>query len=352
MNIFSEIYGAYFRTVEKILSISCKNEISRNEIYDIIRTEAFRDSMLFIPQKLIPDKDDLSDWGLLKSSSAGGYRAVTKDPPPKIVTALQKSWLKAKLSDPKFRLFFTDDTLSLLERRLENVKPLFSGGMFRSFDVFTDGDDFLSESYKKNFRTVLAAVRSREILQLEYVSKENRLIRGRYLPLKLEYSRKNDKFRLYCLKVKHDKGKNSDRISGRGIFNLGRIRKVCGTGVRADIQTDMEEYFRRARCKEPVQIEISDERNGIERFMLEFASFEKRAEFDSRTGKCTALLWYDKADETELLIRLLGFGPVIKILAPEEFRQQAAQRVFRQYELLFGGKENESPNEAEDLQTV
>ena len=46
-------------------------------------------------------------------------------------------------------------------------------------------------------------------------------------------------------------------------------------------------------------------------------------------------LWYDKQDETELLIQLLSFGPVLEILGPPAFRAQAAERVARQYALLF-----------------
>ena len=43
---------------------------------------------------------------------------------------------------------------------------------------------------------------------------------------------------------------------------------------------------------------------------------------------------YDKQDETELLIQLLSFGPVLEILGPPDFRAQAAARVRMQYELL------------------
>ena len=45
-------------------------------------------------------------------------------------------------------------------------------------------------------------------------------------------------------------------------------------------------------------------------------------------------LYYDPADETELLIELLSFGPVIRILGPERFLSQVRERVRRQHELL------------------
>lgn len=340
MNIFYEIYGSYFRTAEKILSRAFHGGISEKDIYNIVQSEAFRDSLLFIPRKIIPDKNGDSDWGLLKRNGSA-FTPATKNPPPKFVTALQKSWIKAKLSDPKFRLFFTEDVLSALEKDMEGIEPLFLSRSFKSFDVFADGDDFILESYGENFRAVIAAIKKREIISIGYRSGKNNFSRGRFLPLKLEYSRKNDKFRLHCLRIRRDKKSGADKIGGRGIFNLGRITELSPTGVCVDFMPDISEYFRMARCSEPVQIEVSDERNGIERFMVEFASFEKRVEFDTDTGKCAVSVWYDKADETELLIRLLGFGPVVKIIGPENFRRQAAGRVKEQYDMLFSGKSQE-----------
>ncbi len=54
MTIFSEVYGTYFRIAAAVLS---KDRITESEIYDIINKEGFRDSALFLPQKLIPRTD-------------------------------------------------------------------------------------------------------------------------------------------------------------------------------------------------------------------------------------------------------------------------------------------------------
>lgn len=330
MNIFSEIYGAYFRAVERLLSLE---KFDKSEIRDAIECEAFRDSALFIEPKLLPKKDGSSDWGLLLRNDDGSFSPVTKNSPPKIVTELQKRWLKAKLSDPRFALFFGDDTLERLTKRLENVKPLYDPNCFRCFDVYADGDDYSDENYRKNFRTVLAAVKKREILKIDFVSGKNEPMFGQYLPIKIEYSQKNDKFRVFCYRMR------CGHFSGVTVLNIGRMTSVRATGIcfpvpHADLD-ETDKLFGERRCKEPVLVEVSSERNGIERFMMEFASFEKQTELDMNAGKCMVRIWYDSQDETELLIRLLGFGPVLRIIGPEDFRKQAAERVERQYRLLF-----------------
>lgn len=331
MNIFYEIYGAYFRAVGRILSHEKLNE---NKVNGIISEEAFRDSLLFIPPKLLPKRDNSSEWGLLKRCPDGSLARITKHCPPIIITELQKRYLKSKLSDPKLRLFFDDDTFDMLKKRLENIKPLYNPEIFNYFDVFSDGDNYYDELYRRTFRTVLEAVKSGEVLKIDFVSGKSNPVYGQFLPLRLEYSRKNDKFRAYCFRI------HSGRISGSVVINIGRIICAKPTGLHFARKVKLDRYFRSRRCKSPVKVEVGGERNGIERFMMEFSSFEKRTERDLTTGKCTVWLWYDAQDETELLIRLLGFGPVIKILGPEEFRKQAAERVKRQYELLFGSKSN------------
>jgi len=323
MPLFSEVYGAYFRTVERILQTET---IIKRDIDTIIREEAFRDSFLFLPQKLSPNSPE--SWGFLKSGTDGILSRITKNPPPQFITTLQKRWLKSMLEDPKMWLFLSDNAHEELEHALADVAPLYPADVFRCFDVFTDGDPYESEAYRRAFRMLLHAVRDGEILRIRFVSGKGTAQEGRFLPLKLEYSRKNDKFRVFCCRI----GRNG--ISGYGTINLGRITGISQTGRHLPSDGLLEKWQKSRRCKEPVQVEVSAERNGIERFLMEFASYEKHTEWDAQRNICMVKLWYDTQDETELLIQLLGFGPVVEILGPPDFRRQAAERVASQYALL------------------
>ncbi|MBE6862134.1 MAG: WYL domain-containing protein [Ruminococcus sp.] len=325
MTIFSEIYGAYFRIAAKLMKSA---SLTENDINNTIQTEGFRDSVLFLPQKLIPQKD-ASDWRLFRRNSDGTITPVTKKHPKSVITNLQRMWLKSKLSDPKIRLFLDDEIISALEVSLKDVKPLYLPSYFRYTDRFSDGDDYNSEIYRNNFRKVLNAVKSGEILEIAFTSGHGQRIRRRFLPLKIEYSPKNDKFRVYCQLIKYGK------ISDSGIINIGRIEEVNGTGHFCTIPVNMDKYFAERKCTEPVIVRVTTERNAVERFFMEFAPYEKQSERDLVSGNCTVKLWYDRQDETELLIRLLSFGPVIEILGPPDFRQKVSERVMKQNELLF-----------------
>ena len=321
MTIFSEIYGTYFRIAASVLS---RESISSDEINDIIIKQGFNDSILFLPQKLMP-RPDQSDWGLLKKQ-ADKFIPVIKNKPVFIMTRLQKMWLKAIINDPRIRLFLNNDDIKILETKLFDVKPLYTNDNFSYTDRFTDGDDYENETYIKNFRTILFAMKEKRILNIQYTSGHGHRIGGHYVPFKIEYSPKNDKFRVYCYWLKRKAVK-------RSLINIARIDRVNATDRILTKSTSEKKFFEAERCKEPVLIRLTAERNAVERFMMEFASYEKHTERDLDTGICTVKMWYDGLDETEILIRLLSYGPVLEILGPPNFRRHAAERVFNQAKL-------------------
>ena len=325
MTLFNEIYGAYFRIAERVLA---KKSVTKQEIEEISKQEGFRDSVLFVPQKLLPQADG-SDWGLLSRTQNGTLRRLTKSAPVMPLTLLQKRWLKAKLAEPVMQVFLRDETIAALETELQGIEPLYPPELFRTVDAFSDGDDLTAPDYRERFRRITQAIRQGEVLRISFCSGTGNRVCAGFLPFALEYSAKNGKFRLYCRRFR------AGHLTGTGIINLGRITQITQTGIRFPL-TNTAENLAARRCAEPVTVRVTKARNGIERFMMEFASYEKHTELDTKTGSCTVQLWYDRQDETELLIQLLSFGPVLEILGPPAFRAQAAERVSKQYALLFG----------------
>ena len=80
--------------------------------------------------------------------------------------------------------------------------------------------------------------------------------------------------------------------------------------------------------KRSVTLELTDERNALERVMLHFAHFEKQAE---RIGESRykLTLVYDPDDETELVIRILSFGPMVRVSSPARFVGLIKERLLK-----------------------
>ena len=108
------------------------------------------------------------------------------------------------------------------------------------------------------------------------------------------------------------------------ILNLGRMIS-CETADPFD-----PAVFDGVR-EETVQavIELTNVRNALERVMLQFSHLAKKTEqLDSRHYRVT--LNYRAEDETELLIQLLSFGPVLRVLEPAELAAHMKERILRQ----------------------
>ena len=198
--LFNEVYGAYYNAVAAILSEAVKGEVTDKRIYEIVRDKAFSESVLTIPAAL---KDGA--WPLIAKDGSTPIKHEPKMP----LTELQRRWLKALLSDPRIKLFGVDGT------GLEDVEPLYKPDVFVYFDRYSDGDDFDDPRYIENFRTILTALREKRKLKIKFKSArdiEKKLV---CVPCRLEYSSKDDKFRLLTFSPK-----------SALTINLGRIKSL------------------------------------------------------------------------------------------------------------------------------
>ncbi|MDE6036434.1 MAG: WYL domain-containing protein [Ruminococcus sp.] len=314
MKIFHEIYSNYFRIAREILK---HREITKEQKNRIITEMGFSETALYIP-------DDL--WGLLRKSVTGKYIPVIKKEPVTVLTEIQKRWIRAIADSPEIKLFLEKHTIDALKKKLSDVQPLYRESDFRYTDRFSNGDNFSDSEYQENFRKIIKAIKEHEIIEIVFRSRKNKKLTGVYVPLKIQYSPKNSRFRILVYSVEKER---------TNVINIGRITEIKGTGRRYREEVSAERYFVEHKSKEPVTVRINTGISTTERFFMEFAPYEKRTEYDSETGICIVQLWYDRQDETELLIRLLSYGATIEILSPEDFRKKAIERIEKQYQLLI-----------------
>ena len=82
-----------------------------------------------------------------------------------------------------------------------------------------------------------------------------------------------------------------------------------------------------------VELSVDDQKNALERALLHFSHYKKQA-WRTDEKNYHIKIYYDKEDETELLIRVLSFGATIKVVGPERFVNQIKDRLKKQRELM------------------
>ncbi len=320
MELFSEIYSRYYRLVIALLRRPAQD---RRAVERFVAEHGFGESTLHLLPKLLYR----DGWRLLEQAPDGTYTSRLKHLPRRPMSLLEKAWLKAVLPDERSGLFLDPNQRQALLDVLGDVEPLYPADAIREYDRYLDGDPFCDRAYIQRFRLILQALRQRTLLRIAYTNRTGRVLRDQYAPLKLEYSQKDDKLRLYAARVK------AGKVVGFYTLNLARMADVHAMDAAAP-EVDLDQFFTRCRREQPIVFEVASERNALERVMIEFSAYEKRSVFDPDTGRATCELYCAYADETEVLIRLLGFGPLVRVLGPQGFVEQVKERVYRQAELF------------------
>jgi hypothetical protein len=296
--LFNEVYGSYFNVVAAVLSDASAGTLTAGRLGEIVREKAFAESILNIPASL-----KSGEWPLLLPDMT----TKIKNAPTMPLTTLQKRWLKALLDDPRVRLF------SPSGKGLEDVKPLYSQDTIGYFDRYADGDPYCDPGYIERFHTVLTALREKRKLSVTFEGHRKKTHSVLCVPYSIEYSEKDDKFRLIAR-------------AGRSnlTINLARVTD-CSLGE----QWTADEYSPPSPRKATLVLELTDERNALERAMLHFSHLEKeteRLDYD----KYRITMRYQHDDETELLIRVLSFGPMLRVISPDTFIAQIKERLNKQ----------------------
>lgn len=284
--IFSELYSAYYNTVARIITAAFDKNTTEKDLDRIVSENAFSESVLTIMPSLKSGK-----WKLLDDN----LKPLLKHEPTMPLTLLQKRWLKAISLDKRVKLFdvqFPD---------LSDVEPLFTGDDYRIYDKYSDGDNFDDEGYIGRFRLIYYAVKNNLPIIARLNNRYGKEVTLRFFPKGFEYSEKDDKMRVIIDGCKYRQ------------INLGRI-------INCQLYSGTKPFDEKPKAMQTkvLTLQITDERNALERVMLHFAHFEKQAE---RIGDNKYLLHlkYYATDETEIVIRVLSFGPCVKVISPDSF---------------------------------
>ncbi|MCI8299292.1 MAG: WYL domain-containing protein [Lachnospiraceae bacterium] len=318
MELFSEIYSCYYQVLRHLLL--CQNPLTIEDVRREICREGFEESLISI----IPKLED-GTWNLFKKDG-NIYRSKLNTAFSMPLSHLEQSYLKALLTDPRIRLFLDQRQSDSLNDLLASVAPLWKQQQFYYYDRFTDGDPYDDKNYHSIFRTLLLALKQKQYVDIDYNSPRGNRIHHHFFPARLEYSVKNDKFRLLALKQSKDNKMKLETL------NLSRMERVNPINKTLSSSVDLNAIIKNSYYADPLRLRIINKRNALERAMLHFANYEKNTtKIDENTFEC--LIYYNQTMETELLIEVMSFGPMLKVLGNDKFLQSLRARLQMQIEI-------------------
>ena len=301
--IFHEVYSSYYSTVEQMISLALENKLDKKSAWDICNKEAFKESF-----ELIWTSITTEDWRVLPLEGKVPYHHTPNRP----LTLLEKRWLKSILSDSRIKLF------NITVDGLDNIEPLFTSEDWYIADTYSDGDPYDSPEYVKNFQTIIQAIQDHNWLYINMTNQAGKAAHVYIQPQNIEYSMRDDKFRVLCTAE-----------SAVDTINIGRIIKCT---LCTNIPT-IKKRRKKANHLAELVLTVSDTRNGLERAMTHFSTYDKSLEKQA-DGSYRLVLHYHPDEQSDLLLQVMSFGPVVQIDEPNSFANQIKERLTAQLTLL------------------
>ena len=133
----------------------------------------------------------------------------------------------------------------------------------------------------------------------------------------MDYSQKDNTFRLFVKELKYP-------------INLENIKSYEITDQKPSKSEESSKYA-------TLKVEIFDDtptKYHFNRAIRQFSYFKKTCQKTEETNTYQMTVDYDYSDQSDIIIRVLMFGPQMKVLGPDEVLQEVTRRVKNQENLF------------------
>ena len=310
--LFNSLYSTYYLAIRNILETYIANNkqpLSNDTITKLIKESAY-----------IEAPGELSDLIFNKSETTTIFKAIQNKVSSPInhipdfpLTTIELRFLAAILQDKRVKMFISSEVIDELQKSFKGVTPLWEPDDIKYFDQNKDGDNFDNKDYVILFQTILNAINHKKYIHLIYGRKNNSDI---FTPTHLDYSQKDNAFRLFVKELKYP-------------INLENIKSI-------EITEEKPKKTEESTVYETLKVEIYDDTSRkyhFNRAIRMFSYFKKTCKKTEKENTYELTVDYDKSDESEVVIKILMFGPNMKVLGPMDVSYEVNQRIKKQKEL-------------------
>lgn len=259
------------------------------------------------------------------SSDLNFYRDIVP------LSAFELRWLKTVMEDCKEKLclFMSKEEIGALTQLIQKSASeiqMFPVAKVNFFDRFHFPEEYARREADV-MRVLLESIYREKIVKITYHAMKGNIIRGKFRPIVLEFSKRNSRFQGFFQKC------SSGKIY---TMNISRIRNVVETDISFDYESANLALLQwRHDSRTYVEVEFYNNRNMVDRILTEFSPWEKKCTYDADTGLYRLTIFYYKEDETDIVIRLLGYGAKLRLVdKTHPIYLELLLRTMRQMELM------------------
>lgn len=322
MELFHEYKNRYFNLVFKLLNLS-KGGLDKEEILKIIEKEAYEEKLIgkdFVTFEglMLNEYKSEDNLNLLKEVE-GKYFPILNNanPVPLAVrfSNIEKQWLKAMLKEKMAGKLLGKELILKLEKELENVEEIKEDVIERT-NRFVREEEQNFKSLREFFFTAIEGILNNYPIRYTSVDKYGKEYKDNLaLPIRVEYSLRDETLRLSAYSINED----------RPIMILLKNIKAMVLEPQVKVTKSRDEILKLIKeekyCKEPIVLELVDERGAMERCFMGLSSYE-RSSRNLGDNRYEVKIYYYTFNEDEVIRRILTLGPYVVVKSPESVRNK------------------------------
>lgn len=243
------------------------------------------------------------------------------------LSTLELRWLKTILEDDKIRLFLSELEIHALRYLLGDMDKI----------VFFD------RFHQKStvFPTILDGIYNHYTLYIKYHTMRDQIKIGEFKPIVLEFSKRNNRFQGLFQEC------GSNKIYTMNVSRIETAEKTDTSFDYSAAECALLDFQKTNRTS--VEVEFYDVRNMVDRILTEFSPWKKLCVYDAETKLYKLKIFYQKQDEVDLVVRLLGYGANLRFVDREHpICKEIQTRMNRQMELIRERQKTLGEREADD----
>ena len=208
----------------------------------------------------------------------------------------------------------------LLEERISKKNPLpyFRKGVFAQSKMWENRD----EKFVKKLRNIKNLVGSKRYFQYENETKNGQRIAGMGFPISIEVDPLTRRWSFFFMDVERK------TLVLANLERIQIIRVLSCPPDRGKEYLDMAEAMKNRK----VWLEISCEKNGLERCCAVFSGYDREIEYPVKNGKIQMTLRYYAFDEAQIIQEILALGNYVRVIGPDAVKDQVIMEIKKSLE--------------------
>ena len=234
------------------------------------------------------------------------------------MTAAEKIYLKGILKSRYAHIFLDESTIEKILQCLKGAPDIGFDNIFCFSGI--KRKECITDVEISNIRIVLKTIQENKALKYSNRARNGMVFKDKLcFPVRIEYSVMKDEFSASVLSAEENRPVR---------LLLSTMYDVEPSDKGWDGKISPEEMMKKHLKKEPLVVEIINDRNTIERFQFAFSMYDTRTEMISDNKAMVKIYYYD-FDKYEIINNIMSFGTTVKIISPNEMIDTLKERLYQ-----------------------